>query len=53
DKKTRNQEHSEDKKEHGHGHSHEVPGSVASVAWMVILGDGLHNFTDGMAIGKF
>ncbi|THD28422.1 Zinc transporter foi [Fasciola hepatica] len=40
-----------DKKKHGHGHSHEVPGSVASVAWMVIMGDGLHNFTDGMAIG--
>jgi len=42
-----------------HGHSHEkmlasiieLPGSMASVAWMVILGDGLHNFTDGMAIG--
>ncbi|CAH8628791.1 unnamed protein product [Dicrocoelium dendriticum] len=30
----------------------DVPGSVASVAWMVILGDGLHNFTDGMAIGE-
>ncbi|GAA38511.2 zinc transporter ZIP10 [Clonorchis sinensis] len=44
-------EHEDDKKKHGHGHSHEVPGSVASVAWMVILGDGLHNFTDGMAIG--
>ncbi|KAA0199918.1 Zinc transporter foi [Fasciolopsis buskii] len=43
--------HEEDKKKHGHGHSHEVPGSVASVAWMVIMGDGLHNFTDGMAIG--
>lgn len=25
---------------------------MASVAWMVIMGDGLHNFTDGMAIGK-
>ncbi|TGZ68080.1 hypothetical protein CRM22_004455 [Opisthorchis felineus] len=44
-------EHEDAKKKHGHGHSHEVPGSVASVAWMVILGDGLHNFTDGMAIG--
>ncbi|CAH8628780.1 unnamed protein product [Dicrocoelium dendriticum] len=39
-------------RKHGHGHSHKVPGSVASVAWMVILGDGLHNFTDGMAIGE-
>ncbi|KAL8565796.1 hypothetical protein ACOMHN_066195 [Nucella lapillus] len=43
--------------EHGHGHSHghshlgSVPGSVAAVAWMVIFGDGIHNFSDGLAIG--
>lgn len=38
---------------HGHGHAHcdTVPGSVAAVAWMVILGDGIHNFSDGLAIG--
>ncbi|XP_076337873.1 zinc transporter ZIP10-like [Tachypleus tridentatus] len=36
---------------HHHGHSHEVPTSVSGVAWMVILGDGLHNFCDGLAIG--
>lgn len=24
---------------------------MSSVAWMVVMGDGLHNFTDGMAIG--
>ncbi|GBM19732.1 Zinc transporter ZIP10 [Araneus ventricosus] len=36
---------------HGHGHSHEVPDSVTAVAWMVIMGDGLHNFCDGLAIG--
>ena len=36
---------------HGHGHSHGVPDSVSSIAWMVIMGDGLHNFTDGLAIG--
>lgn len=38
---------------HGHGHTHcdTVPGSVAAVAWMVILGDGIHNFSDGLAIG--
>ena len=38
---------------HGHGHSHgEVPQSISSVAWMVIMGDGLHNFSDGLAIGE-
>lgn len=36
----------------GHHHSHEVPKSVAAVAWVVIFGDGLHNFADGLAIGK-
>ena len=39
---------------HGHGHSHGtdgVPNSVAAVAWMVILGDGIHNLCDGLAIG--
>ncbi|XP_076322692.1 zinc transporter ZIP6-like isoform X2 [Tachypleus tridentatus] len=34
-----------------HGHSHEVPTSVSAVAWMVIMGDGFHNFCDGLAIG--
>ena len=37
---------------HGHHHGHQVPGSVAAVAWMVIMGDGLHNFSDGLAIGN-
>ena len=40
---------------HKHGHSHGPVGtgseSLSSIVWMVILGDGLHNFTDGMAIG--
>jgi len=36
----------------GHNHSHEVPGSVATVAWMIIAGDGLHEFADGLAIGE-
>ena len=37
-----------------HGHSHEVPAGtsdIATVAWMVIFGDGLHNFIDGLSIG--
>eukprot|EP00794_Sanderia_malayensis_P003594 gene3594-4101_t len=40
--------------EHNHGHSHGVideKTSIASVAWMVIVGDGFHNFSDGLAIG--
>ncbi|XP_058806546.1 zinc transporter foi isoform X2 [Phymastichus coffea] len=36
---------------HGHSHVHSTPDSMSSVAWMVVMGDGLHNFTDGMAIG--
>nr|CAI5864772.1 unnamed protein product [Callosobruchus analis] len=36
---------------HKHGHVHAAPKDLSSVAWMVIMGDGLHNFTDGMAIG--
>uniref|UniRef100_H3A3J3 Solute carrier family 39 member 5 n=1 Tax=Latimeria chalumnae TaxID=7897 RepID=H3A3J3_LATCH len=40
---------------HSHGHSHNVESmkhaGLANVAWMVIMGDGMHNFTDGLAIG--
>ncbi|XP_044277853.1 zinc transporter ZIP5 [Varanus komodoensis] len=40
---------------HHHGHSHVLAGTasagIADIAWMVILGDGVHNFTDGLAIG--
>lgn len=36
---------------HTHGHVHSPPDTLSSVAWMVVMGDGLHNFTDGMAIG--
>lgn len=41
--------------ETGHGHSHGQPGSgqtgLRSMAWMVVMGDGIHNLTDGLAIG--
>ncbi|TRY59206.1 hypothetical protein DNTS_014605 [Danionella cerebrum] len=45
---------------HGHGHSHHghchsdqemKDAGIASIAWMVIMGDGMHNFSDGLAIG--
>lgn len=36
---------------HAHSHLHSAPRNIASVAWMVILGDGVHNLADGMAIG--
>ncbi|KTF90929.1 hypothetical protein cypCar_00007073 [Cyprinus carpio] len=39
----------------GHGHSHGQTGSekmgIRSMAWMVVMGDGIHNLTDGLAIG--
>jgi zinc and cadmium transporter len=35
--------------DHGHAHVHGAEGGKAS-AWMVIIGDGFHNFTDGLAI---
>lgn len=46
---------------HGHGHSHGgnchsdqemKDAGIASIAWMVIMGDGMHNFSDGLAIGN-
>ncbi|RZF46129.1 hypothetical protein LSTR_LSTR012989 [Laodelphax striatellus] len=36
---------------HKHGHVHTAPKSLSSVAWMVVMGDGLHNFADGVSIG--
>lgn len=35
---------------HGHGHSHAIDG-VKPIAWMVIMGDVLHNISDGLSIG--
>lgn len=47
--------HEDHKHSQRHGHSHGPVDSksetLSSIVWMVILGDGLHNFTDGMAIG--
>lgn len=37
---------------HSHSHGEGIPKDVAAVAWMVILGDGIHNFCDGLAIGS-
>ncbi|XP_033105709.1 zinc transporter ZIP10-like [Anneissia japonica] len=39
------------KHSHGHSHDHNFSGGIATVAWMVVMGDGLHNFCDGIAIG--
>ena len=39
------------KSQHGHSHGVESFYSVAPVAWMIIFGDGLHNFIDGLSIG--
>jgi len=37
---------------HSHGHIHARPeGGFASLAWLVLAGDGLHNLSDGLAIG--
>ncbi|XP_053328205.1 zinc transporter ZIP10 isoform X2 [Spea bombifrons] len=40
---------------HSHGHCHSGKDmkdtGIASIAWMVIMGDGMHNFSDGLAIG--
>ncbi|KAJ9600976.1 hypothetical protein L9F63_000871, partial [Diploptera punctata] len=37
--------------QHSHQHVSQKGETVGSVAWMVIMGDGLHNLTDGLAIG--
>ncbi|KAM6039187.1 zinc transporter ZIP5 [Chlamydotis macqueenii] len=38
---------------HGHSHGPTLPPSpgAADIVWMVVLGDGVHNLTDGLAIG--
>ncbi|XP_056335538.1 LOW QUALITY PROTEIN: zinc transporter ZIP6 [Danio aesculapii] len=36
---------------HSYSQQHFEQAGVATLAWMVIMGDGLHNFSDGLAIG--
>ena len=35
----------------GHHHHPQKGQKIATVAWMIIFGDGLHNFIDGLSIG--
>ena len=45
--------HADDRHHHHHHGEKEITKetNVASVAWMVIVGDGFHNFSDGLAVG--
>ena len=46
-------DHEQNHHHHHHHHSHNIDKdiSIATVAWMVIVGDGFHNFSDGLAVG--
>ncbi|MFI3154539.1 MAG: ZIP family metal transporter [Methylococcaceae bacterium] len=39
-----------DDDDHGHGHSHSRHGSAKSAGTLIILGDSIHNFVDGVLI---
>lgn len=45
--------HADDRHHHHHHGEKEITKEtkIASVAWMVIVGDGFHNFSDGLAVG--
>lgn len=36
---------------HSHDHGIKAGDGIAAVAWMIIFGDGMHNFIDGLSIG--
>ncbi|XP_065297090.2 uncharacterized protein [Dermacentor albipictus] len=36
---------------HNHEHRIKAGDGIAAVAWMIIFGDGMHNFIDGLSIG--
>uniref|UniRef100_A0A224ZCE3 Zinc transporter ZIP14 n=1 Tax=Rhipicephalus zambeziensis TaxID=60191 RepID=A0A224ZCE3_9ACAR len=36
---------------HNHDHGIKAGDGIAAVAWMIIFGDGMHNFIDGLSIG--
>lgn len=44
-------QHHADHHHHHHSHNIDKSTSIATVAWMVIVGDGFHNFSDGLAVG--
>ncbi|RWS16127.1 hypothetical protein B4U79_05675 [Dinothrombium tinctorium] len=39
------------KHRHNHVHSKQSCTSISTIAWMIIFGDGFHNFIDGLSIG--
>ncbi|XP_051867076.1 zinc transporter ZIP10 isoform X3 [Pristis pectinata] len=53
--KTMSKKHHSNSAHHSHGHCHSnkemQDAGIANIAWMVIMGDGMHNFSDGLAIG--